>query len=117
MSTTRTASRSSDAASRPHRCAAVPWLRRAIELLLRGQQQMLVERVSMDRYLHPLAAADDRQNGHLGVGDPHVCSSCTMCFSGAASSENDHSSMNFVSNTAPVDNAVQRRRHPLLLTG
>ena len=37
-----------------------------------------------------------------------------MCFSAAASSENDQGSMNLASNTAPVsfDDAVQGRRHP-----
>ena len=37
-----------------------------------------------------------------------------MCFSAAASSENDHGSMNLASNTAPgaFDHAVQRRGHP-----
>ena len=37
-----------------------------------------------------------------------------MCFSAAASSENDQGSMNLASNTAPVPSthAVQRRRHP-----
>jgi hypothetical protein len=31
-----------------------------------------------------------------------LCCSCAMCFSAAASSENDHGSMNLASNTAPV---------------
>ena len=30
-----------------------------------------------------------------------LCCSCPMCFSAAASSENDHGNMNFASNTAP----------------
>src|SRR5207253_1756585 len=43
-----------------------------------------------------------------------LCCNCAMCFCAAASSENDHGSMNFDSNTAPVllDQPVQGRRHP-----
>ena len=44
-----------------------------------------------------------------------LCCSWAMCFSAAASSENDHGSMNLASNTASVFNhAVQRRRHPAI---
>ena len=31
-----------------------------------------------------------------------LCCSCAMCFSAAASSENDHGSMNLASNTASI---------------
>ena len=43
-----------------------------------------------------------------------LCCSWAMCFSAAASSENDQGSMNLASNTAPVrlDHAVEGRRHP-----
>ena len=69
----------------PHRLD--PWPRRldaeearglatldaAPELLLRGQQEMLVERIRRDADLDPLAAAgDDREHRQLGIGDPHV---------------------------------------------
>ena len=45
-----------------------------------------------------------------------LCCSCAMCFSAAASSENDHGSMNLASNTAAglLDHAVEGRRHPAL---
>ena len=43
-----------------------------------------------------------------------LCCSWAMCFSAAASSENDQGSMNLASNTAPValDHAVEGGRHP-----
>ena len=43
-----------------------------------------------------------------------LCWSWAMCFSAAASSENDHGSMNLASNTAPAarDDAVEGRPHP-----
>ena len=43
-----------------------------------------------------------------------LCCSCAMCFSAAASSENDHGSMNLASNTRVgfVDHAVERGGHP-----
>src|SRR5580692_1485264 len=44
-----------------------------------------------------------------------LCCSCGMCFSAAASSENDHGSMNLDSKTAPgaLNSAVQGGCHPL----
>ena len=48
-------------------------LHAAPELLLSGQQQVLVEAVGRDGELDPFAAAgDDREDRQLGIGDPHV---------------------------------------------
>src|SRR6185437_4151007 len=45
----------------------------APELLLRGDQKMLVQRIGMDRDLDPLATAgDDRQHRSAGIGDKHI---------------------------------------------
>ncbi len=38
-----------------------------------------------------------------------LCCSWAMCFSAAASSENDHGSMNLASNTAPVPSTIPSR--------
>ena len=38
-----------------------------------------------------------------------LCWSCAMCFSAAASSENDQGSMNLASNTAPVPSTMPSR--------
>ena len=42
-----------------------------------------------------------------------LCCSCAMCFSAAASSENDQGSMNFASNTAPVASTIPSRVAPI----
>ena len=45
----------------------------APELLLGGEQQVLVQRIGMDREFNPFASAgDDRQHGGPGIGDPHI---------------------------------------------
>ena len=45
----------------------------APEFLLCGEEQVLIEAISGDRNLDPLAASgDDREHRQLGVGDPHV---------------------------------------------
>jgi hypothetical protein len=47
-----------------------------------------------------------------------LCWSWAMCFSAAASSENDHGSMNLASNTAPVPATMPSRVAPIhLITG
>jgi len=47
-----------------------------------------------------------------------LCWSCGMYFSAAASSENDHGSMNFASNTAPVASTTPSRVGAIhLITG
>src|SRR5262245_61558780 len=67
------------------------------------QQQVLVERISMDRDFHPLAAAgDDGEHRVPGGDDPHVMLQLRHILSAAASSENAHGSMNLASNPAPV---------------
>ena len=48
-------------------------LNAAPELLLSGQQKVLVQAIGRDGDLDPFAAAgDDREHCRLGVGDPHV---------------------------------------------
>ena len=42
-----------------------------------------------------------------------LCCSCAMCFSAAASSENDQGSMNLASNTAPVASTIPSRVAPI----
>ena len=47
-----------------------------------------------------------------------LCWSCAMCFSAAASSENDQGSMNLASNTAPLASTIPSRVAPIQrLTG
>ena len=57
----------------------------APELLLRGQQEVLVERIRRDADLDPFAAAgDDREHRQLGIGDPHVVLQLGHVFFGRA---------------------------------
>src|SRR5580693_1068838 len=42
-----------------------------------------------------------------------LCWSCAICFSAAASSENDHGSMNLASNTAPLPATMPSRVAPI----
>src|SRR3984885_7007426 len=67
----------------------------------RRHQKVLVKRVSWDSHLNPFAppvmiesAADRALATHM------LCCSWAICFSAAASSENDQGSMNLASNTA-----------------
>jgi hypothetical protein len=94
-------------AEKPRRLAA---LDAAPKLLLRREQEVLVERVGADADLHPLAAAgDDGEHRLLGVGDPHIVLQLRHVLLGRPSSENDHGSMNFASNTAPVASTTPSR--------
>ncbi len=82
----------------------------APEFLLRGQEQVLIERIGGYRDLDPFAAAgDDREHRQLGIGDPHVVLQLGHVFFGRPSSENDHGSMNLASNTAPVASTMPSR--------
>src|SRR5262249_30603528 len=47
------------------------------------------------------ATGNDREDGFPGIDDPNVCWTWAICFSAAASSQNDQGSMNFASKTAP----------------
>ena len=73
MSTTLTASSRGRGGSIPNSRGALAVLDAAPELLLRGEQKMLVQRIGVDRDLDPFAAAgDDRQHRRARVGDPHI---------------------------------------------
>ena len=76
-------------------------LNAAPEPALGRDQKVLVERVGRDGHLDPFPppvmierTADRALVTHM------LCWSCAMCFSAAASSENDQGSMNLASNTA-----------------
>jgi hypothetical protein len=59
---------------------------------------VLVKGIGRDGDLNPFAAAcDDREYRVFGVCDHMLCWSWDMYFSAAASSENDHGSMNLAS--------------------
>ena len=78
-------------------------LNAAPELLFRGQQEVLVERVGGEGDLHPFAAAgDDRKHACLSIGDPHVVLQLRHVLFGRPSSEKLQGSMNLASKTAPV---------------
>ena len=104
MSTMRTASIRGFGGSTPNRRRGLAVLDTAPELLFRGDDQVLVERIGMDRDLDPFAAAgDDREHRLSWRQSPTCCAAAAaMYFSAAASSENDHGSMNLASNTAPL---------------
>ena len=58
--------------------------RRSARTLLRGEQEMLIERIRRDADLDPLAAAgDDRKHRKLGLGDPHIVLQLRHVFSAA----------------------------------
>ena len=70
------------------------------------KRKVLIEQIGWYLDLDPLAAAGDNRE-HRGGGMTHMlCWSWAMCFSAAASSENDHGSMNLASNTAPVPSTM-----------
>ena len=57
----------------PEQARGLPELDTAPELLLRGEHEVLVERIGSDRDLDPFAAAgDDREHRRPGVHHPHV---------------------------------------------
>src|SRR5215212_11795990 len=82
---------------RPHRFNARPWclkprreargfagLDAAPELLLGGEQKVLIERVGVDLDLDPLAPACMMERTELLERTTHMlCWSCAMCFSAA----------------------------------
>src|SRR5215212_4786580 len=75
----------------------------APELLLGGEQKVLIERVGVDLDLDPLAPACMMERTELLERTTHMlCWSCAMCFSAAPSSEKAQGSMNLASNTASV---------------
>ena len=59
------------------------------------------------------SAGDDRGRGADGALVTHMlCCICAMCFSAAASSENDQGSMNFASNTASGSSTIPSKVAP-----
>ena len=108
MSTTRTASMRARGGSSQEQARRLAALNAAPELFLGCEQEVLVERISRDGDLDPFAAArDDREHRGRGVRHPHVVLKLRQCiFAAAASSENDHGSMNLDSKTAPVPSTI-----------
>src|SRR5271165_299987 len=91
---------------RPRRLNAIgarglPGLDAAPEPALGGDQKVLVERVGGDGHFNPLAPPVMIESAaHLALVTHMLCCNCAICFSPAASSENDQGSMNLASNTA-----------------
>ena len=73
ISTIRTASSRGRGGSTPNSRGSFAALDAAPELLLRREEQMLVQRIGMDGHFDPFAAAgDDRQHRGAGIRHPHV---------------------------------------------
>ena len=102
ISTMRTASMTGRGRSTPKRRGGRR-SKRTPEFLLRGQQEMLVERIGRDRistHLPPPVITESAAS--LELVTHMLCWSWGMCFSAAAFSENDQGSMNLASKTAPL---------------
>ena len=86
----------------------------APELLLRGQQQVLISGsagIVILTHLPPPVMIESTDNLVLVT---HIqCCTWGMYFSAAPSSENDHGSMNFASNTAPVSSTIPSSVAPI----
>ena len=87
----------------------------APEFFLRGEQEVLVERIRRDRDLDPLAAAgDDREHRQLGIGDPHVVLQLRHVFFGRpffGERPRQHE-LGLENCPGGLDHAVEGRRHP-----
>src|SRR5262245_3237493 len=82
----------------------------APELLFGGHEDGQIQRVHGNRDFNPFAAAgNDRQHRSPQIGNPMLCWTWAMHFSAAASSENDHGSMNLDSKTAPMPSTTPSR--------
>ena len=96
----------------PGRFAA---LHAAPELLLGGEQQVLVQRIGVDGHFDPFAAAgDDRQHRGAGIGHPHIVLQLRhVLFGGGFLRERPgQHELGFEHRAAGFDQAIQRRRHP-----
>ena len=87
----------------------------APELLLRGQQQVLVQRIGMDGDLDPFAATgDDRQHRGPGIGDPHIVLQLRHVFFGGGflRERPGQHELGLEHRATGINQAIQRRRHP-----
>ena len=90
-------------------------LHAAPELLLRGQQEVLVERIGRDADLDPFAAAgDDREHRQFGIGDPHVVLQLGHVFFGRAlfGERPRQHELGFENRPGGLDHAVEGGGHP-----
>ena len=105
MSTTRTASMRGLGRFNAEQARRLAALDATPELPLRRDDEVLIERVGMSSLISthfPPPVMTDNTVDSLPRGTHILCWSCGHIFSAAASSENDHGSMNLASNTAPV---------------
>jgi hypothetical protein len=81
----------------PEQARGSPKRNAAPELLLRREDEVLLERIGSDRDLNPFAPGDDRERAIRGLLTHILCWSWDMCFLAANSSENDPGNMNLAS--------------------
>ena len=89
----------------------------APELLLGGQQQVLVERIGRNRHLDPFAAAgNDRQHRGAGGGDPHIVLQLGHVFLGRTFLRERpwQHELGLEDGTGCLDHPVEGSRHPPL---
>ncbi len=85
----------------------------APELLFRREEEMLIQLIGSDRYLHPFAAAgDDREPAVLALVTHMLCWSWAMYFSAAALRVRPRQhELGLVDRPGPCHHAVEGGRH------